>query len=436
MDIDDLVMISVDDHIIEPADMFEISVPAKYRDLAPRVVIDEHDNLQWWYGDIQGRVLGLRATAGKPREHFNVDASRYEDMRQGCYDVHERVRDMSAGGITAALNFPNWPGFAGQVLSQGPDHRINQVMISAYNDWQIDQWCGAYPDRFIPWGLVPLFDADAAAREVRRLADRGCHAISFSENPGALSMPTIHSGYWDPMFRAACDVGTIVCMHLGSSGKPVQATPDAPLSVLAVMSAARPIETLVEFMCSTLWHRFPDLLVSLSEGDIGWMPYFVQRCQHAYEVHSGWTGDSLPDGLSAADIFEKHFLLCFIEDAIGLEMLEHFNVDHIMWECDYPHSDTNWPYSPESIHRTFAGLPDDVTNKITHENAMRLFQFDPFRTRSREQCTVGALREEAADVDTDTHVGRRTDDRTAAVAMEFWAGHGSNRSSLITTSED
>jgi len=205
MKADDLILISVDDHIAEPATMFDAHVPAKYRDLAPRVVTDERGIEQWWYGNVKGRNLGLNAVAGKPPEMYNIDASRYDQMRPGCYDVDERVRDMNAGGQLAGLNFPNFTGFSGQVLNQGPDRDINEIMIRAYNDWHVDEWCGAHPGRFIPCGILPLFDIELAAAEVRRLASKGCHAVTFSENPQALNMPSIHSGAWDPLFAACCE---------------------------------------------------------------------------------------------------------------------------------------------------------------------------------------------------------------------------------------
>ncbi len=109
MKADDMILISVDDHIAEPADMFDAHVPAKYRHLAPRVETDEHGFQQWWYGNKKGRNLGLNAVAGKPPEMFNVNPTNYSEMRPGCYDVHERVRDMSAGGTLAGLNFPIGP---------------------------------------------------------------------------------------------------------------------------------------------------------------------------------------------------------------------------------------------------------------------------------------------------------------------------------------
>ena len=91
------------------------------------------------------------------------------------------------------------------MLNQGPDRDTNLVMIRAYNDWHVDEWCGAYPERFIPCGILPLFDVEAAAVEVHRLAAKGCHAVTFSENPAGLGMPSIHTDAWDPLFAACVD---------------------------------------------------------------------------------------------------------------------------------------------------------------------------------------------------------------------------------------
>src|SRR6201981_1417299 len=198
MNQDDLILISVDDHIAEPADMFEAHVPQRYKDRAPRVVIEPGGVQQWYYGDLRGRNMGLNAVAGKPREMYNIDASSYDEMRPGCFNVHERVRDMNAGGQLAGLNFPNWTGFSGQVLNQGPDRDVNLAMIRAYNDAHVEEWCGYAPDRFIPCGIVTLFDPERAAKEIHRLAQKGCHAITFPEHWEPQPRPThsIHSRHW------------------------------------------------------------------------------------------------------------------------------------------------------------------------------------------------------------------------------------------------
>lgn len=412
MQAEDLILVSVDDHICEPRTMFDNHVPQRFKKFAPRVIDEPNEADQWYYGELKGRNVGLNAAAGKPREMYAFDAERFDEMRPGCYDVHERVRDMSAGGQLAGLNFPNWPGFAGQVLSQGPDRALNLMMIRAYNDWHIDEWCAQYPDRFIPCGIVPLFDPELAASELRRLADKGCHAVSFSENPAALKMPSIHSGAWDPLFVAASDVGTVLCLHIGSSSRSASTSADAPPSARMTLPSVSSIHSLVELMWAEFWGRFPELKFSLTEGDIGWMPYFIWRAEHVQDRHSGWTKAVFPDGATGPrDIFEKHFLVCFISDRVGTKLLDDFNVDNVCWEGDYPHSDTNWPTAPEDVVANIGHLPDHIVNQITHENALRHYRFDPFSSRPKELCTVRALRAEASDVDVVTRVGRVAGDR-------------------------
>jgi predicted TIM-barrel fold metal-dependent hydrolase len=414
--VEDLILISVDDHICEPADMFDGHVPDRYREHTP-VVRDEKGGevQQWYYGDIRGRNLGLNAVAGKPPELYNVDALRYEAMRPGCYDVHERVRDMNAGGQLAGLNFPNWTGFAGQVLNQGPDGDVNEAMIRAYNDWHIDTWCAAYPERFIPLGLVPYFDVERAAREVRRLADKGCHAVTFPENPEPLGHPSLHTDHWDRFFAACQELGTVVCMHIGSSGKSSFTSHDAPASVPMTLSGMGSSYAAGDLVWGDWWKRFPDLRFALSEGDIGWIPHFLHRADHVYARHRGWTRAEMPEGKLPSEVFLERVYVCFIQDPVGAQLVDHLNDDMICWESDYPHSDSTWPRAPEVLAETIdAGLTDDQADKILHANAMRAFRFDPFAVRPRERCTVAALRAESPDVDTVTTVGRRADDRDLA----------------------
>ena len=310
---------------------------------------------------------------------YNIDASRYDQMRPGCYDVDERVRDMNAGGQLAGLNFPNWTGFSGQVLNQGPDRATNLVMIKAYNDWHVDEWCGAHPGRFIPCGMLPLFDVQEAAKEVHRLAAKGCHAVTFSENPEALNMPSIHSGEWDPLFAACSETGTVLCCHLGSSSRAAMSSTDAPAGVAMSVSSAATIYTLIDLVWATFWERFPDLKFSLTEGDIGWIPYFLWRSEHVNDRHHGWINHDFSKTGGPTQIFRDHILCCFIKETVGPELLHHFNLDHVFWESDYPHSDGTWPYAPEELLKTLDGLDDATINKISHENAIAHLPVRPVR---------------------------------------------------------
>jgi len=124
------------------------------------------------------------------------------------------------------------------------------------------------------------------------------------------------------------------------------------------------------------------------------VPYFLERLDHSYSVHKAWTGADF-GSKSASEFFLEHVILCFISDPVGLQLVrDHIGVDRVTVEIDYPHSDTSWPTAPEQLMAEFdaAGLRDDEIDAMTHRNAMRDFQYDPFRIRPRERCTVGALR--------------------------------------------
>ena len=214
---EDLILVSVDDHVVEPPDVFEKHLPAKYRDIAPRVEHRADGTDVWKFLDIHIPNVGLNAVTGRPPEEFGMDPTSFDELRKGTYDVKERVLDMSANGLLGSLNFPSLPGFAGRLFGQLEDKDVALALNRAYNDWHILEWCGYAPERFIPLAVPPIWDPDAIAAEVHRVAKMGCHAITFPENPVPLGLPSLHTDHWDPVWQACSDEGTVVCMHIGSS---------------------------------------------------------------------------------------------------------------------------------------------------------------------------------------------------------------------------
>jgi predicted TIM-barrel fold metal-dependent hydrolase len=394
---DDLVLVSVDDHIVEPPDLFERHVPAQYRDRAPR--IEERKGTQVWV--FEGRVspnIGLAATVGRPRAELGLEPNRFDQMRRGCYDVDARVADMNANGTFASLCFPTMPGIHGGMFSTTEDRDCGLTMIRAYNDWHIEDWCGAHPTRFIPLAIVPYWDAKLAADEVRRMARRGCRVFDFCQNVAAMGFPSIHDRHWDPFFAAVCDEGAALAVHLGTSGKPMFNSLDAPYSGYMAMVNIDMAGFACDLIFSPTLQRFPQLKIALSEGGIGWIPFFLERCQWIHERHSVWAHDDL-GGKTPLEVFREHFLTCFIDDPCGIEMRDRIGVDCISWECDYPHSDCTWPESPEFVANQLAGLGRHEIDKITHGNALRFFASDLLERVGRDDATVGALRAKALGMD-------------------------------------
>ncbi len=397
MQIDDMILVSVDDHVVEPPDMFDRHLPAKYKDLAPKVIQTESGDDVWFYEGQELPNIGLNAVAGKPPAEYGIEPTTFAEMRPGCYDIHERVRDMDANGVLGSMCFPSFPQFCGQLFSRTEDKAVALAMLQAYNDWHVDEWCGSYPGRFIPLALPPIWDPQLMAEEVRRMAAKGCHAVTFSENPEKLGWPSFHNEHWDPFWKAVSDTGTIVCLHIGSSSQLTITSIEAPINVMITLQPMNIVQAAADILWSRVLTEFPDVRFALSEGGIGWIPYFLERTDYVYRHHREWTGQDLP--MLPSELFRERFITCFIDDAAGLKNRYDVGIEQMTWECDYPHSDSTWPESPELLAQTLTGIPDEEVDAITHLNAMRLFRYDPFASIPREQATVGALRGLATDVD-------------------------------------
>jgi predicted TIM-barrel fold metal-dependent hydrolase len=395
MNAEDLILVSVDDHLVEPPHLFEGRLPSRYAAQAPRVERLEDGSDVWTFNGTVIPNVGLNAVAGRPREEYGVEPTAFDEMRPGCYDVDERIKDMNAGGVLASMCFPSFPGFSGRLFAACEDKDLALAVLRAYNDWHIDEWCGAYPGRFIPMTLPVLWDPQMAAEEVRRVAAKGCHSVTFTENPATLGYPSFHSEHWDPLWRAACDEGVVLSIHLGSSGQILVTAADAPVDVMITLQPMNICQAAADLLWSRVIKEFPDIRFALSEGGTGWIPYFLDRIDRTYEMHHAWTGQDF-GRKRPSEVFREHFLTCFIADPVGINMREIIGLDNIAWECDYPHSDSSWPQAPEELAAAACDVPPEDLAKITHENASRWYSFDPFEHRARERCTVRALREEAA----------------------------------------
>jgi predicted TIM-barrel fold metal-dependent hydrolase len=403
MRIEDAVLVSIDDHVIEPPDMFDRHIPARFKDQAPRVeTVDGLD--QWMFLGTQTGSVGLNAVASWPKEEWGFDPVGFAEMRPGAYDIHQRVRDMDVNGVLASMCFPTFAGFAGTHLVEAgkKDPELAEAVIRAYNDWHIDEWCATYPGRFLPLCILPTSDFDAMVAEIHRIGAKGCRAVTMPEISYSVGLPSFYGDAWDPVFTALCDEDIAMCLHIGGAYNmipmPAEGPPDQIITLAPQLSAIAANHLII----SETFKKFPTLRAALSEGGIGWIPFYLDRLDRHVWNHQ-WTGlDIDGKGSTPTQVFREHFLGCFITDPSALRLIDRMGEDVVAWECDYPHSDSTWPRSPEELlaECDAAGLSDATIEKITWENASRFFRFDPFKHFTREQGCVGGLRAKATDVDT------------------------------------
>ncbi|MGE0388045.1 MAG: amidohydrolase family protein [Gammaproteobacteria bacterium] len=396
MRMQDMILVSVDDHIVEPPDMFRHHVPAKYADRAPRMVKLEDGTDVWSFDGKIAPNVALNAVAGRHPEEYGLEPTTLAELRKGCYDVKARIDDMNAGGYLGSLNFPSFIGCQGHLFKNCADKDLALAILMAYNDWHIDEWCGAYPGRFIPCAVVPLWDPQLAAAEVRRVNRKGCHAVSFLPNPTREGLPSIHTGHWDPYFAACAELGVVNCLHISDAANAIP-SPDSPVDVFIAGMPVTLYATAADLVFSPVLRKFKDIRFALSEGGCGWVPFFLERIDYVHKHHV-WTRQDF-GGKLPSQVFLEHVYTCFIDDRTGVRNRAFGGLDNMTWECDYPHSDSTWPRAAEILWESLEGLSDAEIDKITHLNAMKCYSYDPFRHIRREDCTVGALRAQAAHVD-------------------------------------
>jgi len=390
-------IVSVDDHIIEPPNVWTDRIPSKYADVMPRSIRmrgtmnfvggvfsfeedDAGDEADWWqYEDGRYPLTRLECAVGFDRSEVTVSGITYEGMRKGCWDPKARLEDMDANWTEASMSFPSsFPRFCGQRFYEAQDKELADLCVKAYNDWQVEEWCGDSGGRLIPCIIVQLWDPHAAAAEIRRNAARGVRGMTFSEIPPYLGLPSIHdaSGYWDPMFEACAETGVVVNMHIGSSSKMPSTSADAPAAVGSTLTFNNAMASMTDFLFSGVLARYPNLKLAYSEGQIGWIPYIVERADKVWEENRAWGGfgDKVPEPPST--YYYRQIYGCFFDDEYGLDNIEKVGVNNICFETDYPHSDSTWPHSRETALKLMGDLSPELFAKFVRGNAIDLLSLD------------------------------------------------------------
>jgi predicted TIM-barrel fold metal-dependent hydrolase len=389
------LLVDVDAHVVESPDLWSSRLPARYRDVGPRLVhapagevalVDgkyverpgtEGPDVAWWlYEETATQLKRYIAAAGVPADEVTMEGITYADTRPGCWQPAERLNDMDINGVQAQMCFPNYVRFCGQMFLWGQDKELSRLCVEAYNDWMVEEWCGSSRGRLIPLCLVPLWDVDLAAAEVRRNAARGVHAVAFTELPSYLGLPSLHSGYWDPFFDTCQETRTVVSMHIGSGTKTPQTSADAPGAVGATIIFGNSVASLTDFMFSGVLHRFGKLKLLYAEAQIGWIPYLLERADDVWETHRGWSHgqDNCPEPPST--YYFRQVYSCFFKDSVGVGLLDKVGEDNVLFETDYPHQDGTWPHSRQAAAEQFGHLDQAKIDKIARGNAIRLLALE------------------------------------------------------------
>ena len=367
-------IISVDDHVVEPPQMFEGRLPTHLQERAPKVVETPEGYQVWEFEGQTFTQVGMNAVAGRRRETVNTvnyEPFRFEQMRPGCYDVDARVHDMDINGVWASVNFPSMiTGFCGSVFFRAQDTELGAACTRAWNDWLYEEWYQAHPTRIIPLGITFLADPEMAAAEIHRNAERGFTAVSMPERPERIGLPDLWDrDHWDPIIQACADTDTVICMHSGSSGG-YEGPPAAPGAMRASLFGQLSLAACAQWLWSEYPVKHPTLKIAMSEGGIGWVAMLLDRLDTIVDRSGyglGW--DERP-----ADVMQRNFWFCTIDDPSTIVTRDRIGVENIMVETDYPHGDSTWPDTQLVIEKLWGHIPDDELRMMCSENAAKLYR--------------------------------------------------------------
>lgn len=377
-------VISVDDHLHEPRDVFVGRMPKKFEDLAPRRIETDVDADAWLYEGKVRVAYGQENTAGRDPDHWTSDPIRDEEVRRGSWDVNARVIDMDIDGVYAQVCFPSGAfGFGGRLFAKSNDQELGLASMRAYNQWHLEEFAGKHPGRIIPMQVLWLTDPKIGAAEIRTNAAKGFKAATMPDLPQHLGLPRINDKYWYPILEALEETETTVCLHLGAAGWILDPMPqrdgfvtDHDKYVMSALFQASSMVTGIEWTFSGVPLRFPNLKIALSEGGIGWVQMMVDRLEFMVS-HSGaglkrdWKSDQTP-----AETLLNHFYFCMIDNPSNLSAVPLIGSDHIMVETDYPHADSTWPDSQKLLASRFAGMPVEDALNMTYRTAERVFRHE------------------------------------------------------------
>jgi uncharacterized protein len=377
---------SADSHFESLPETWTHRVPAKYRDRAPRRIklADGRDAIVE-----EGQPLEYRGTnlfAGKSPEEFDPTHLSFDDAT-GAGSPEQRLKEQDADGIDGELLF----------ASEARNTKIKDkdaflAIISAFNDYFIEEYCAADPARLVGVAVMPDIGARENIAEMKRCKENGFKAIRLHTFPSGKSYPTPED---DEFYAAALDLEMPVTIHTSFPRRTDERDVYLMRYPREPEGERRPFDFLQRVARQGVYHcgaveatqliftgvfdRFPKLEIFWAENNIGWIPYFYQQMDQTYKVNYGWAERLL--GLPRlkklpSEYLREHAYWGMFDDPIGIQLRHHVGVDRIMWSTDFPHIVTRWPKSLEVVEDQFAGVAKDEKHAMLAGNAVKFFHLD------------------------------------------------------------
>jgi predicted TIM-barrel fold metal-dependent hydrolase len=374
-------LVSTDDHLQEPPDLWTRRMSQdRWGERIPHIRRNA-DGTDCWFIDGRpyvkyGRPV-LASVHGVMQDR--KAPTRWDEIPEIAYVPSERVKAMDRDGVDVHAFFGNVSGIAGNTFSDPayPDEEFREACIRAYNDYQIDEFAEPFPGRFITLAQLPMWSAERAVAEAKRMAERGVKGITFAF-PHQFGYPHISDRHWDPLWAFAREANLSVNFHIGSGASMGIALESLSRSAPSFANAegstkavSANVQVMTVLLFSGIMQRFPELKIVSSESGVGWVPYLLEAADHHWD-HANCAKDGMPHPPS--EYFRRQCYVNFWFESAGIKMMrDHVSLDNVMFGSDYPHPTGTWPSTRECVARSVEGLTPEERRKVMVENAVRVF---------------------------------------------------------------
>jgi len=366
-------LISVDDHIQEPPDLWTERLPkSRWGNRVPH--LQRAADGDRWLADGQILLAGPASAAALMADR-NREPERWEEVPPATYKPAERLKLMDLAGVDYSVLYPTVAGLAGQNFGRIKEPDLELACVQAYNDWLIDEWAGA-SERFIPQCIVPVWPPEATVAEIRRSVANGHRGVVFPALPMDLrDVPHVAEPEYDPVWAVCAELDVPLCLHAGAS----PGLQYAPYSDLAptltgalngVTKAVSSVFVLGLYLFSRVLLRHPKLRVVLAESALSWGMLYLEWADHQFE-HDGLAREGYQ--LKPSEMFRRQcYLNGWFDQVAPFE--KYLGAEHILWSTNFPLASSTWPRTRETIECCFAGVPAETRELVLWKNAASLYR--------------------------------------------------------------
>lgn len=379
-------VIDVDTHVSEPPDLFISRLPAKWHDVAPRVVHNAERGFDCWAvgkDELPTTPIGQTAVAGWP-DPFPSAPTTFDQIPKAAYDAQARIDYMDSLRIWAMAVYPNVGGFGSQAFLGLEDPDLMLACVRAYNDF-LTEWCATSPGRLIPITALPFWDVEASVKEIERCGAAGHRGVLFSGAPHDHGQPKLADPHWNPLWDCAQSNGLPVSFHIGSGEFTTgQWTMEdvanyGPGGINAQVSIGLFLDNgrqIVDLLFSGVLPRYPDLKFVSVESGIGFLPFLLEACDYTFDY--GRCQQHNPAfTMKPSEYFARQVYGCFwFEEIAPREMLDRLPADNLLFETDYPHPVCLYGNVREKIEAGLKDATPENRRKLLFDNAARLYRID------------------------------------------------------------